>query len=89
MKMFTAKFPGWSLKQTGRTGKYPTSSLTLKRVLEAFGPARVMYGSDWPVCLVAASYEDQLAIIKQFIEALSPSEKRGIMGGNAGRFYHL
>ncbi len=61
----------------------------LETVLEAFGPKRLMYGSDWPVCLVGASYEDQLAIVKQFIEPLSPSEKKGILGGNAERFYHL
>ncbi|NOT76485.1 MAG: amidohydrolase family protein [Cyclobacteriaceae bacterium] len=61
----------------------------LETVLEAFGPKRLMYGSDWPVCLLAAEYEDQLAIVKQFIEPLSPSEKKLIMGDNAVRFYHL
>jgi L-fuconolactonase len=61
----------------------------LDTVLEAFGPGRIMFGSDWPVCLVAASYEQQLAIIRNFIDPLSPSEKRAIMGENAARFYHL
>ncbi len=57
--------------------------------LEAFGPKRLMYGSDWPVCLLAGEYEDQLQITRQFIDTLSPSEKKAIMGENAVRFYHL
>jgi len=61
----------------------------LEIALEAFGPKRIMYGSDWPVSLVAAGYEDQLAIVRQLIEPLSPSEKKAILGGNATRFYHI
>ncbi len=58
-------------------------------IMNSFGPKRIMFGSDWPVCLVAASYEQQLDIVKKFIDPLSPSEKKGIMGENAVRFYHL
>ena len=61
----------------------------LETVLEAFGPRRLMYGSDWPVCLLAADYEQQHDLVLQFIEPLSPSEKRMILGENAVRFYHL
>jgi L-fuconolactonase len=61
----------------------------MQTVLEAFGPQRLVYGSDWPVCLVASSYERQLAATKQFISRLSPSEQSAIMGENAVRFYHL
>lgn len=58
-------------------------------VLEAFGPKRIVYGSDWPVCLVAASYEQQLGVVRKFISKLSPDEQSKILGENAIRFYHL
>jgi L-fuconolactonase len=58
-------------------------------IIEQFGTSRVMYGSDWPVCLVAASYEKQLAIVEDFLQPLSASEKHQIMGENAIRFYNL
>jgi L-fuconolactonase len=58
-------------------------------VLECFGPKRLVYGSDWPVCLVAATYEEQFGVVQKAIEKLSPTEKRQILGENAIRFYHL
>lgn len=58
-------------------------------VINAFDTTRVMYGSDWPVCLVAARYEQQLGIVENFIESFSSSEKQQIMGENAVRFYNL
>lgn len=58
-------------------------------VTEAFGSDRLMYGSDWPVCLVAASYTDQRSIVEQYFETFSPPEKNCILGGNAERFYNL
>jgi L-fuconolactonase len=61
----------------------------MQTVMDAFSPHRLVYGSDWPVCLVAASYEKQLGVVKQFIGKLSASEQSAIMGENAVRFYHL
>lgn len=58
-------------------------------VLNQFGTTRIMYGSDWPVCLVAASYEKQLNIIEEYLDTFSDSEKHQIMGENAIRFYNL
>jgi L-fuconolactonase len=58
-------------------------------VLNQFGTSRVMYGSDWPVCLVAATYPDQLNIIKDYFQTFSKSEKHKIMNENAIRFYNL
>lgn len=57
--------------------------------LNSFGIDRLMYGSDWPVCLVAAEYEDQLNIVKSYFEKLSTTEQDKIFGGNAVRFYGL
>jgi L-fuconolactonase len=61
----------------------------LDEVFETFGPHRVMYGSDWPVCLVAANYDQQFSIIDKYVAALSPAEKRQVLGENAERFYNL
>jgi L-fuconolactonase len=55
-------------------------------VSEAFGTDRLMFGSDWPVCLVAAEYEKVLDIIREYY---SPGELEKIMGANAARFYRL
>lgn len=56
---------------------------------EAFGTGRLMYGSDWPVCLAAASYSEALAIVANYFRSFSPAEKAGIFGNNALRFYNI
>lgn len=61
----------------------------LDTVLEAFGPARLMYGSDWPVCLLAADYARQKSIVDNYIAALSAAEQRQIMGESAAAFYNI
>lgn len=61
----------------------------LDSVFEFFGTSRVMYGSDWPVCLLAASYKSQLGIIENYLASFSEPEKSDVMGGNAQRFYNL
>ncbi len=58
-------------------------------VLNAFGPERLMFGSDWPVCLVAGKYSQVLHLVTDFIATLSSSEQQAIMGGNAILFYNL
>ena len=61
----------------------------LDLVLKVFGSNRLMFGSDWPVCLLAGSYFQVLDIIEEFIAPLSHHEKDKIMGGNACKFYKL
>lgn len=61
----------------------------LDMVLEFFGTDRIMYGSDWPVCLVAGAYEEQLSIVQSYFDKLSKSEKDKLFGENATRFYGL
>jgi len=58
-------------------------------VLETFGAQRLMYGSDWPVCLVAGNYEKVKSLTTNFIAKLSTSEQHEIMGANAINFYKL
>ena len=61
----------------------------MKLVLESFGAGRVMYGSDWPVCLVAGNYSMVKALVTDFISDLSQEQQNAIMGGNAAKFYNL
>jgi len=58
-------------------------------VLEAFGPKRLMIGSDWPVCTLAGEYEPVMAIVIDYISRLSQDEQEAILGENAVRFYKL
>jgi L-fuconolactonase len=58
-------------------------------VFEAFGVDRLMFGSDWPVCLLAASYKQVKDIIGDFVERKAPKAKEKIFGANAVRFYDL
>ncbi|MGH9530575.1 MAG: amidohydrolase family protein [Terriglobales bacterium] len=58
-------------------------------VLDAFTPARVMFGSDWPVCLLAARYGRWLESLKHMISQLSTGEKDRVLGTTATEVYHL
>jgi L-fuconolactonase len=58
-------------------------------VFEAFGADRVMYGSDWPVCRVAATYGETLGIADSYVANLSATEQDKFWGGNAIKFYNL
>jgi L-fuconolactonase len=55
--------------------------------LAAFGTERLMYGSDWPVCLLAATYGQVHGLVRDNLTSLPDTAKRRIMGGNAERFY--
>jgi len=57
--------------------------------LEAFTPQRCMFGSDWPVCLLAAGYEQVYNALSECIATLSESEQDRILGGTAAQFYGL
>ncbi|PRY11638.1 L-fuconolactonase [Pontibacter ummariensis] len=58
-------------------------------VVEAFGTDRLLYGSDWPVCLLAATYAEVLAIVQEYFSAFSRAEQDAVFGGNALQFYNL
>ncbi len=71
--------------------KWKKSDFTpfLDVIFTSFGTDRVMYGSDWPVCLLAADYAAQLNILQEYITDFSEVEQSKIMGGNAVSFYNL
>jgi L-fuconolactonase len=52
-----------------------------------FGPSRLMIGSDWPVCMVAASYERTVDLVKDYLNAYSSEERAAVLGGNAAKFW--
>jgi L-fuconolactonase len=58
-------------------------------VLDAFGPDRVMFGSDWPVCLLAATYAEVVEAAEELTADLTPTERTAIFGDTARRVYNL
>jgi L-fuconolactonase len=61
----------------------------VNRVVDIFGTERVMYGSDWPVCLLAGSYGAVKSALEEAVPSLSSDEWADVFGGNAIRFYEL
>jgi L-fuconolactonase len=61
----------------------------LDTVVELFGINRIMYGSDWPVCTLAANYEKQFDIVRHYFSNFSKQEQEKFFGGNASKFYNL
>ncbi|WP_342572840.1 amidohydrolase family protein [Paenibacillus sp. FSL R5-0749] len=61
----------------------------LNIAIEAFGAERLMFGSDWPVSNLAASYSEVYGLIKTHIQSLSESEQQMILGGTCAAFYQI
>lgn len=73
------------LKEWKKEDIYPYIDI----VVEAFGTDRIMYGSDWPVCLLAASYGSALEIVKEYFSSFTTNEQDNFFGRNAVKFYNL
>jgi L-fuconolactonase len=58
-------------------------------VLEAFGPERLMFGSDWPVCLLAGTYDRWIDVVATFLSPLSLDEQASVWAGTARKAYNL
>lgn len=61
----------------------------LDTIVELFGTERILYGSDWPVCTLSASYYDTYRIVKDYFNGFTKDEQDNFFGKNAIRFYHL
>ena len=85
----SCKVSGMLTEVRGETWDLELLRPYFETVYEAFGPQRVMFGSDWPVCLLAADYPDVVGIAKDFFSRLSAAEQALIWGGTATRFYNL
>lgn len=91
-----AKYPNVSCKISGmvteadwKRWKPEDCTPYLDAVVAAFGTKRILYGSDWPVCLVAASYRKMKELVDRYFHPFSKSEKEDFYGKNAIRFYNL
>ena len=58
-------------------------------VFEAFGPERLMIGSDWPVCTVAADYDRTMSVVEEYVAKLPARAQEAVLGGTAAKFYGL
>jgi len=61
----------------------------MKTVWDLFGQQRIMFGSDWPVCLVASEYQQVKQLVLDFVTTQNPDANKLIMGENAQQFYQL
>jgi L-fuconolactonase len=63
----------------------------VRHAVEAFGPERLLFGSDWPVCLLAAGYGEVVAATAEALDraGLAPAEREAVFGANARRLYRL
>jgi L-fuconolactonase len=61
----------------------------VERVVELFGPNRLLFGSDWPVCTAVASYDQVLALAHGLVAPLVGQEIDAFFGGTARRIYKL
>lgn len=78
--LVTEAAPGWEVRHLA-----PYVDVAL----EAFGPHRLMAGSDWPVCLLAASYDEVAAATGELLAALDGNERAAVLGGTAARVYGI
>ncbi len=91
-----AKFPNMFCKISGMVTEADWSGWKpadlkpyVEIAIDAFGPERCMYGSDWPVCELAGSYEQVIGAAREVLASLSTSEQEQVFGGTAKRFYGL
>lgn len=91
-----AKFPNIYCKLSGMITEanwetWQPSDLKpyVESALEAFGPERCMYGSDWPVCELAGSYQRVFNALVEVLGPISESDRAAIFGGTAEKFYGL
>ena len=61
----------------------------LEHITNSFTPARMMFGSDWPVCLLAATYRQSVDLMEEFTKSFSEAEKNNFWAGTANRAYGL
>lgn len=89
-----ASFPNVCCKLSGlvteaRWGQWQQGDFRrfLDIVFAAFGPDRLMIGSDWPVCTLSGSYSDTMHIVMDYVGQFPPSVQEDVLGANCARFY--
>ena len=90
-----AALPNTACKLSGLVTEAPPGApaaafaATANTVLEAFGAERVMFGSDWPVCLLVSDYAGVYGLARSLSGGLSAAEQSAVFGGTADRVYRL
>lgn len=91
-----SEYPNVYCKLSGMTTEADYNNWTpqqiepyMQLVLDSFGAKRILFGSDWPVCLVAGNYTKTKELVTHFIAKLSMEDQAAIMGDNAMQFYNL
>ena len=81
------------VKIVGQQRQYPVVLLRPQRALvERLGsafPDQIIWGSDWPVCTLAASYSEWCEATAALLQRFDAADREAILGGNAGRIYGL
>jgi L-fuconolactonase len=85
----TCKLSGMVTEVRDAEWRASTLAPYVETALEAFGAERVLFGTDWPVCLLRCGYRNWTDAVAGFVARLSDSEQRAIMGENAARIYRL
>jgi L-fuconolactonase len=75
--------------EAGVDNRAPDFLPYVNTLLDCFGTQRIMFGSDWPVCLLAASYDDVVDLAEELTASLSPAERADVFGVSARRCYEL
>lgn len=83
------KLSGMVTEADWKTWKPEDFKPYLDIVFEAFGPNRLMIGSDWPVCLVAGNYGNVTQVVKDYISGMSQETQNAVLGGNTIKYYKL
>jgi L-fuconolactonase len=83
------KLSGMVTEADWKHWKLDDFKMYIDTVIESFGPGRIMFGSDWPVCLIAAEYKEVCEVVEQHTGYLSEISNERLWGGNAERFYRL
>lgn len=83
----SAKLSGLVTEASWRTWTPDDLRPAVEVVLQAFGPNRLMFGSDWPVCLLASDYQRWVATAEELLAGTSPADGSAIFGGTARRVY--
>jgi len=84
-----AKVSGLVTEAEWQTWKPEDIRPYLDVAFECFGPGRLMVGSDWPVCTVAASYTRVANLVKEYLVPYAVEERDAVLGGNAANFWRL
>ena len=76
----TAAGPGWTPDEIRPA---------VEAAIEAFGPDRLMFGSDWPVCRLVSTYGEVIEATEGLVSRLTVTERHAVMGGTAARVYGI